>query len=275
MNSRFRSFLSVIALAILITSCGDSKTTDANGRLTSFDACSCAGVKDQAGEDYKKCKELRAADPKFEADFQQCSIAQKSGLDTSQITLQNAATATNLLPAGDGTFVLDAASSKLTWRGEKVTGKKHSGSLNVKNGSFTMSGGNLTAGEVVIDMTSLTVTDQQGEGKTKLETHLKSDDFFGTASHNEARFTVKSATKKTAQSYEVKGSLTIKGITKDAVANLVIAPNMNDAVVGGSVMFDRSQFEVRYGSDAFFDNLGDDMIKDEVILTFDLKAKKQ
>lgn len=273
-NTFFITLISVVFLFAI--SCGESPKTDekASAALTSFDACSCATVQDNTSDDYKKCKQLRDADPKFEADFQQCALAHKSGLDTNQVKFNTDPNNPNIRSADNGTYNFDAANSKITWRGEKITGKKHSGSINVKSGSFTMENGNIASGEIVIDMNSLKVVGEDAGSAGKLETHLKSDDFFATAKFGDASFKVKSAVQKSKQNYEVDGTLTIKGISKDAKAVMTIAPNAGNAVLGGSLVFDRSLFDVRYGSDKFFDNLGNDLIKNEVILTFDLQAKK-
>jgi polyisoprenoid-binding protein YceI len=276
MQNKIYSIFFAAFIGMIIASCSDSKTPEnaQSKALTAFDACSCATVSDNASEDYKKCKQLRDADPKFEADFQQCALAHKSGLDTNQVKFNTDPNSPNIRTTENGTYNFDAATSKITWRGEKITGKKHSGSINVKSGSFTMDNGNISAGEIVIDMNSIKVVGEEAGSSAKLETHLKSDDFFGTAKFADASFKVKSATQKSKQNYEVAGTLTIKGISKDASAVMTIAPNAGNAVLGGSLVFDRSQFDVRYGSDKFFDNLGNDLIKNEIILTFDLQAKK-
>ena len=54
----------------------------------------------------------------------------------------------------------------------------------------------------------------------------------------------------------------------------VVGPNGSDVNIGGGLQFDRSQFDVRYGSDKFFDNLGDDLIKNEITIVLDLKGKR-
>lgn len=266
MKFKFAILLSVV---VFLTSCGDGTPS---GKSV-LDACGCAKVKDTSTEDFTKCKELRK-DAKFEADFQKCLIATSSGLDTSRVTIQDASTATNLQAAGNGNYNIDPATSNVTWYGEKITGKKHSGTISVMEGSLNMENG-IPAGSIVLAMNTLTVTDQSGEGKTKLENHLKSADFFDVAKFDVAKFQIKSATAKNAMQFEVKGDLTIKGITNEATANVVIAPNGQDANIAGGMVFDRSKFDVRYGSDKFFDNLGNDLIKNEITLVFNFKAKRK
>lgn len=268
-----KSILFATVAVFLLASCGGSSSEGVKP-LTQFDACNCATVEDQSNPDYAKCKELRN-DPVFEADYQRCRVAIKSGIkDTSLITISDADNATNLASATDGNYTLDVATSSLKWRGENIVGKKHEGAILVKRGNITISGGELTGGEIVIDMNSIKDTDLSGDDKAKLETHLKSADFFDTSKFNEATYTIVSGKKTNAIAYDVKGKLTIKGITHDVDCKMVVAPNGQDINVGGGFVFDRSQFDVRYGSDKFFDNLGNNMIKNEVIMTVNLQGKK-
>ena len=82
--------------------------------------------------------------------------------------------------------------SSITWLGKKVTGE-HSGTIGLKSGYLQMEGEKMTGGEFVIDMTSLAVTDLQGEYKGNLEGHLSSDDFFGVANYPTSTLTIKKA----------------------------------------------------------------------------------
>jgi polyisoprenoid-binding protein YceI len=269
MNFVKTSFIALGA-ALLMASCGESTKTG----LTQFDACNCATVEDMNSPDYAKCKELRK-DSVYEANYQRCKLAIKSGIsDTSMVSIQSADKATNLQPAGDGNYIIDVATSSLTWRGENIVGKKHQGTILVKRGTVNIAGGAITGGEIVIDMNTLTNTDLTGNEKTKIEGHLKSADFFDAGKFGEAVYSITSGTKKNAINYDVTGKLTVKGITQDLNCTLVVAPNGSGINVGGGFVFDRSQFDVRYGSDKFFDNLGDNMIKNEVIMTVNLQGKK-
>jgi len=63
-------------------------------------------------------------------------------------------------------------------------------------------------------MPTLIATDLEGEYKGKLEGHLKSDDFFGVATHPTSKLVFTEVSASGKNSYEVKGDLTIKGITK-------------------------------------------------------------
>ena len=158
------------------------------------------------------------------------------------------------------------SSSTLTWKGYKVTGS-HTGTIGIKSGHLEFDGDKLTGGEFVVDMPSLISTDLNGGGKTKLEGHLKSDDFFGVEKFPTSKlvFTKVKATGKNA--YKVTGDMTIKGITKKVTFEVSIFGSKATA----DLTIDRSEFDVRYGSGSFFDNLGDKTIYDEFKIVADLE----
>ncbi|PCH67772.1 MAG: lipid-binding protein [Bacteroidales bacterium] len=165
---------------------------------------------------------------------------------------------------------LNAENSKLEWLGKKVTGE-HSGTINVKSGSFVIDEGEIVEGSFVVDMTSIVNTDIEDEGyKTKLEGHLKSDDFFGVEKFPESKFEITKATKMDDGNYKVKGNITIKGITEQV--EFMINLHKHDATVhvSGKMTIDRTKFNVRYGSGSFFENLGDKTIYDDFELNLDL-----
>jgi len=157
-------------------------------------------------------------------------------------------------------------SSKVVWKGYKVTGS-HVGIISIKSGHLNFDDDILTGGSFEIDMSTITVTDLEGEYKGKLEGHLKSDDFFGVEKFPTAtlHFTkVKSVGKN---SYEVAGDITIKGKTETVSFNVSVYGNKANV----SLKIDRTKFDVRYGSTSFFDGLKDKAIYDEFDLVADLE----
>ncbi|WP_027077766.1 YceI family protein [Maribacter antarcticus] len=161
---------------------------------------------------------------------------------------------------------VNISQSKVTWKAYKVTGE-HDGTIQLKSGHLEMDGKKLVGGEFEVDMTSIIVTDlAAGDGKEKLEGHLKSDDFFGVEKHTTAKLVFMSVENFNKNSYTVKGDLTIKGITKPIT--LVVSMFENKATA--TMKVDRSKFDVRYGSGSFFDDLGDKTIYDEFDLVVDL-----
>lgn len=161
---------------------------------------------------------------------------------------------------------VNVSQSKITWKGYKVTGS-HEGTISLKSGHLVMDGKKLSGGEFVVDMTSITNSDMAaGEGKEKLEGHLKSDDFFGVEAHPTAKLVITSAEPMNKNSYSAKGNLTIKGKTNPVT--FVVSMYENKATA--TLKVDRSKYDVRYGSGSFFENLGDKTIYDEFDLVVDL-----
>ncbi|MBW2960891.1 YceI family protein [Mesonia aestuariivivens] len=160
---------------------------------------------------------------------------------------------------------LDTKQSKIEWEGEKLTGS-HEGTIMFKEGYLNMDGDKITGGEFIVDMSSIIATDLEGEYKQKLEGHLKSDDFFGTANHPTAKLVIKNAIKK-GNDYGVIADLTIKGITKPVTFDL----DMNADTATTELTIDRTEYDVKYGSGSLFDNLGDNVIYDDFELDITLK----
>ncbi len=156
--------------------------------------------------------------------------------------------------------------SKVTWKAYKVTGS-HVGTVDLKEGSLLFVEDKLTGGEFVVDMTSLADTDLEGEYKGKLEGHLKSDDFFGVETHPTSKLVFTNVESSGKNSYKVTGDLTIKGISKSVVFDLSIYGSKATATLN----VDRANYNVKYGSGSFFENLGDKTIYDEFDLVVDLE----
>ncbi len=162
---------------------------------------------------------------------------------------------------------VDATKSTITWVGKKVTGQ-HDGTINLKEGALTFKGKNVVGGNFTVDMTSMTTTDlKAGQGKEKLDGHLKSEDFFGTEKFPTATLVFKTVAAKSAGVYSVTADLTVKGITNPVTFDLAATANSATA----KVKIDRTKYDIKYNSGSFFDKLGDKVIYDDFDLTVNLK----
>jgi len=160
---------------------------------------------------------------------------------------------------------INVQESKIEWKGEKLTGT-HEGTMTFKEGFLEMENETITGGEFIVDMSSITATDLSGQGKQKLEGHLKSDDFFGVTNHPTAKLVIKKATKK-GDYYGVSADLTIKEQTHPITFNL----EMNNNTATADLVVDRTKYDIKYSSSSFFDNLGDKVIYDDFQLKVILK----
>lgn len=165
--------------------------------------------------------------------------------------------------AGNGTpngkVNINLETSKVEWKGYKVLGQ-HDGYVKFKSGSLYFDNGALVGGEFEVDMASLVCTDLSGKSKDNLENHLKSDDFFGVAKHPVSTLKITKVTSRgKAGEYKITANLAIKNIVKEIKFNATVLDGKGTA----SIKVDRSDYDIRYGSGSFFDNLGDKTIYDE------------
>lgn len=173
---------------------------------------------------------------------------------------------------------LDVHKSQVEWLGEKVTGQ-HSGDIKLKKGEVDIEDGQLNGGSFVFDMKSIRVLDiKDQKWNKKLEAHLKDDDFFGVSSYPYSVFEITSAQplKKVgdmAENYDIKGELTIKGITHAVSfkARVDIKPRFSKA--SGTIMVDRTRYGIKYKSGKFFEGLGDRAIYDDFAISFEVVTK--
>jgi polyisoprenoid-binding protein YceI len=154
--------------------------------------------------------------------------------------------------------MVNADQSKLEWKAYKVTGS-HNGEIDLKDGYLLMENGMLVGGQFTIDMTTIDVQDLEGEYKQKLENHLRSDDFFSVDKHNTATIELTNVVPRgNGSEYKINGNLTIKGKT----APVKFIAKMEGDKAMADIEVDRSEYDVKYGSGTFFDNLGDKTIYD-------------
>ena len=170
-----------------------------------------------------------------------------------------------------GDYIVDVTVSGLTWKGFKPTGS-HDGALKIKSGSFSFANGAVASGAFVLDMTSIVVLDipTDNENNGKLLGHLKADDFFGVVKNPTATFKI---TKVVGNL--VSGDLTIKGKTK----NVTFTATSSDtdgvkSFKSDPFKIDRTDFDIKYKSKKFFDNLKDKFINDEIEITIAVSSVK-
>ena len=190
----------------------------------------------------------------------------------AMIVAASSAIATEPVKGSD--YTVDATASKVQWTGSKITGSSHTGTIAVNAGMFTVTDGAITGGEFVLDMNSIMCTDLDGGMKKKLEGHLKSEDFFGVEKFPTAELVIKGSDSHDGHMH-VTGELTIKGKTHPITFDATLKEKDGAMQAMAKITFDRSKYDVRYGSKSFFDDLGDKTINDEVGLTVELMAKKQ
>lgn len=160
-------------------------------------------------------------------------------------------------------FTIDATASQISWTGYAEVGSwAPTGTIRLARGQFTQATNQITSATLTLDMTSIQHENQQ------MQDHLLSDTFFDVTRFPEATFVLRSLTGTTAT-----GQLTIKGITKPISFPIVLSQVGTALRIKGKAVVDRTQYGVRYNSTSFFADLGDQAIKNEFTLAFDLMAK--
>jgi polyisoprenoid-binding protein YceI len=154
--------------------------------------------------------------------------------------------------------------------GKKVTGQ-HTGEVKLAKGQLVFEKDLLKNGEFEIDMTTIVNNDiQDKEYLAKFIGHINSDDFFATAKFKTAKLVIKSVKHEKGSAYKITGDLTIKGKT----APVSFDADVTKEKASAKIVFDRTVYDIKYGSGKFFQNLGDKMIMDDVELSVSLVAKK-
>lgn len=172
---------------------------------------------------------------------------------------------------------VNTEASVVKWKGAKVT-KSHNGTLKLSEGTVTVEGGELKGGSFTIDMTTLENEDLAGTDMyEKLIGHLKSPDFFNVDSFPTATFVITAVEPAAVDgaTHKVAGNMTIKGITKNVSFPATVSTSESGLKSTASFSFDRSNFDVRYGSSTFFpDMVADKLINNDIELEVVLVAGK-
>lgn len=176
-------------------------------------------------------------------------------------------------------FTIDAEKSVINWKGAKP-GKDHTGTLKLSSGTIAAVDKDISSGNFVIDMNSLTNTDMEGQGKDNLEAHLKGTvegkekDFFNVTDFPTAKFELTGVSGKNG-TIVVSGNLTIKETTQNVEFPAVVSfPGDEIFLKSKSFKIDRTQWGVNFMSKSVFEELKDQFIEDQVELSIELHGKK-
>lgn len=205
------------------------------------------------------------------------SIASCGNKSNTAGEAQNVAAATSLSKA----FNVDVASSTLNWKATKKVGGGHNGNVQLTEGTINVENNEITAGNFIINMETIQSTDLTPEtGKADLEAHLKgtgkpetADHFFNVSKYPTAKFEITGTKRKSPDSVDVMGNLTIKDITKNITIPSKVAVDSTKFEAAAKFSINRQDWNVKYGSVEFDPKiLGDRVINNEVEFDLNLKA---
>ena len=157
-----------------------------------------------------------------------------------------------------GSYVLDPAHGKITWSVSHMGFSTYVGQFNDVSATLTLDSANPAASKLDASVRMASV----GTFSDGLDAHLKTADFFDVANHPTAAFHATSIRRTDADSADITGNLTLRGVTKP----IVIQADFNQAGVnpvdkGYTVGFDghakikRSDFGISYGLPALGDEI--------------------
>ncbi|MDY0781614.1 YceI family protein [Tenacibaculum sp. IB213877] len=169
---------------------------------------------------------------------------------------------------------VDVENSVLTWKGTKPGGA-HNGTVALQSGSLVVDNGTLTSGEFVIDLNTIKCLDIENEEYNgKLVGHLKAEDFFNVEKYPTAKFVITSV-ENNEDKLDVTGNLSIKDVTKSITIPATLTEQDGVYTLKSDTFnIDRADFNVKYASKKFFDNLKDKFVDDLVEMSFEVKTTK-
>jgi polyisoprenoid-binding protein YceI len=176
-------------------------------------------------------------------------------------------------------FKADLQKSNVQFTGVTPVVSEH-GKFLLKEGTLTVKDSTIQAGYFIIDATSLTATDDDGSANKKLQTHLKSPDFFDVEKFGIASFEItgvqpvtngkKDLVMKDA-THTITGNLKIKEITKNITFPAKISIVTGKIIADANFNIDRTQWGINYGNDK---SKGVKYIKPEINLKVHLEANR-
>jgi polyisoprenoid-binding protein YceI len=176
--------------------------------------------------------------------------------------------------------------STVHWSGSSGK-KKHTGTLQLKDGRLLYQNTELVSGSFVLNVASLQVTDLGMPEKGYLEAHLNKADFFETEKYPTATFVIDAvdrispaaqpaaATKSSVvATHRIKGTLTIKGISNSISFDAALAEVNGRVMVATDEFFiSRSAFGITYGDKKEADGKISRKIDDEMGIRIELGAE--
>jgi polyisoprenoid-binding protein YceI len=176
---------------------------------------------------------------------------------------------THTIKAVKSNLKVDVTNSTIKWKGYKPTGS-HEGTILLQTGNIELEDGKIVGGSFVVDMTSI----KDADGSERLEGHLKSPDFFDVEIYGTSNFKISKVTYEGAKIL-VTGTMTIKGISKEITFPATVNSTVDSVTLSSETFqINRADFNVKYKSKSFFNDLKDKFVNDEFDLQVIIVAKK-
>ncbi|MEO5916489.1 MAG: YceI family protein [Luteolibacter sp.] len=174
--------------------------------------------------------------------------------------------------AADGQFPIDLAESRIRWVGRNLL-NRHEGFIALKAGWLRMEAGRLTGGGFVIDMCSIHCIDLEGNAlHDVLIRHLMDHDFFDSAKFPEATFAITDAIEVPdatpgSPDLTIMGVLSLKGVSHPLEFTACTGVTAEGKPAAQATLaFDRTLWNVIYGSGKWFRHPGGHLVNDLIEL---------
>ena len=182
-------------------------------------------------------------------------------------------------------LAVDTVASVVNWKAFHKGGfAPRWGTLNVKSGDLSVEGGQVAAGNFVIDMNSLKVDPASVTEKDKkpedLVAHLKNEDFFNVTKNPVSDFKItsvadlKEAPKDAVAGANktVSGNLTLLGKTMNVTFPAKVDVAEGTAAVQAKFTVNRADWGIKFGTSEA--DPAEWMISKDIEIAVDVKAKK-
>lgn len=183
------------------------------------------------------------------------------------------------------TLKADVATSKVNWKAFHKGGfAPRWGALSIQSGELNVDGGQLTAGNFVIDMASLKVdpasVTEKDKKSTDLEGHLKNEDFFNVTKFPTADFKITSvadlatapANAVAGANKTVSGNLTLLGKTLNVSFPAKVDVAEGTAAIQANFTVNRADWGIKFGTDET--DPAEWGISKDIEISVDVKAAK-
>lgn len=167
-------------------------------------------------------------------------------------------------PVLAATWTIDPAASKLGFSGVQ-TDQPFSGSFKSWTGTVDYDPAKPEGAHVLITID----TGSANTGDTQRDEALPGEDWFGAGKFPKATFEASGFTAKGGTNFETKGTLAIRGVSKDVTLPFVLTLDGDKAHVVGSAKLVRTAFGVGQGAWAT-----DEYVALDVNVSVDLTAKR-
>ncbi|MBI1308222.1 MAG: YceI family protein [Bacteroidetes bacterium] len=168
-------------------------------------------------------------------------------------------------------YQVDPAASTIQWKGEKITETVHTGLISLTEGDLHVDNGSLASGHFVLNMKTIQETNNPDTEKAaNLSGHLMGKDFFDADSFPTSTFEIVSVNGN-----NIKGNLTIKGVTKMIEIPATVEITENNVKATSKFTINRNDWGVKWGSKAQpIAFLKDNFIKEDVEFEITLVANR-